>query len=228
MNMKKINLTYLLLLAMALHLSACSQKENKPMLPKTVTPTENTELTETITTESETSYDTLLPYPIFNNITNVEEVNQMVVDYVTQLQDYNNFENALNLNYEIMYQDENYISIYFTGNITSGAYPRLFKATLNIDINQICRLTLNDITQLDDDFNLAFTEAAESVELKLGVSVIPDNILEMLPLTDYDGKFDYQSYFTSEEVVIIVSAIHAAGDYVIIRIPNITIHTHLI
>ncbi|WP_066869599.1 hypothetical protein [Clostridium mediterraneense] len=196
---------------------------------------ENTSSKKESASKTEENLSKRIPYPTFNNINNKDKVNEVVLNYVKKLDSlYNsNGEATLNINYQIMFQNNKYISIYFSGDINSptAAYPSKFRSTLNINIEKGSLMRLNEIANINEKFIDILNKAVESKFQSLGVQA-PDNLkLEnlnsLLQQTDSSSTSEAQSYFTSNEVVLILSVPHAIGDYIEINIPRSSIENYI-
>lgn len=196
---------------------------------------ENTSTKEPSSNKTEDNLSKRIPYPIFNNINNKDKVNELILNYVKKLDSlYNsNDEARLNINYQITFQNNKYISIYFSGDINSpdAAYPSKFRSTLNINIEKGSVMRLNEIANINEKFIDVFNKAVESKFQSLGVQA-PDNLkLEnlnnLLQQADSSYTSEAQSYFTSNEVVVILSVPHAIGDYIEINIPRSSIENYI-
>lgn len=160
-----------------------------------------------------------LKYPVFNNIANTKNVNALVEQFIRKI---SNSHNYLDMDYKIMYQDKNFISIYFNGNINSPslAYPSKFKATLNINIDSATQLKLNNLVNFDSNFIKKFKEALISTCNSNGfeASTVFDleNLNDLLNRADNNGTYlsDVQSYYNANQFNIILSVPHALGDYI--------------
>lgn len=184
--------------------------------------------------ESQADIESNIQYPVFTNIANEEQVNQLILDYINQIETRYNADDSLTLSisYQIMFQNERYISIYFSGDVEGAAYPRPFKATLNIDLVQVSRAALNNIVNLNDNFINIFSDAAqtkfESIDVNMSDVMSLDSIKETLEQADIMFDSDVQSYFTCDEVVIILGVSHVMGDYIEISIPFTSIENYII
>ena len=174
-----------------------------------------------------------ITYPSFQGITNEQQVNQLILSYVTELDNLYNYDDSstLTASYQIMFQNDHYLSIYFTGDISGGAYPSVFKSTLNIDLTKASKLPLSHIVNLDSHFIDMTTTAFQEQFNSIGVTMedaLPLGLQDKLENADSEITADIQSYFTSNEVVIILSVQHALGDYITIKIPKTSIENFLI
>lgn len=160
-----------------------------------------------------------MKYPVFNNIANTKNVNTLVEQFIRKI---SNSHNYLDMDYKIMYQDKNFISIYFNGNISSPslAYPSKFKATLNINIGTGTQLKLNNLVNFDSNFIKKFKEALISTCNSNGfeASTVFDleNLNDLLNRADDNGTYlsDVQSYYNANQLNIVLSVPHALGDYI--------------
>ncbi len=196
---------------------------------------ENTSTKEPSPNKTEDNLSKRIPYPTFNNINNKDKVNELILNYVKKLDSlYNsNDEVRLNINYQIAFQNNKYISIYFSGDINSpdAAYPSKFSSTLNINIEKGSTMCLSEIANINEKFIDVFNKAVESKFQSLGVQA-PDNLkLEnlnnLLQQADSSYTSEAQSYFTSNEVVVILSVPHVIGDYIEINIPRSSIENYI-
>lgn len=187
-----------------------------------------------VTEELKGDIESNIPYPVFTNIENEEQVNQLILDYIKQIEiEYMADDSlTLNINYQIMFQNEQYISIFFSGDVRGAAYPRPFKTTLNIDLTNASRIALNQIVNLNDDFISIFSGEAqvqfESIGVDLADVMSLDNLKETLEQADIIVDSDVQSYFTSAEVVIILGVSHVMGDYIEVSIPFTSIENYIL
>ncbi|WP_099205362.1 hypothetical protein [Scatolibacter rhodanostii] len=175
----------------------------------------------------------VIPYPLFSTTLNAEQVNLLVENYVTKMENLYVAENVSleNVTYEIMFQNEKYISLYYTGTITSPdlPYPSVFKTTLNIDINTGTAIGLNQIASIDEAFLALLAEKLEKQFQVMGINLSDvtsiDQLKSQLQLADINGDYfsDIQSYFTADEVGIILSVPHVLGDYITVTLPNTSI-----
>lgn len=196
---------------------------------------ENTSTKEPSSNKTEDNLSKRIPYPIFNSINNKDKVNELILNYVKKLDSlYNsNDEARLNINYQIAFQNNKYISIYFSGDINSpdAAYPSKFSSTLNINIEKGSVMRLNEIANINEKFIDVFNKAVESKFQSLGVQALDnlklENLKNLLQQADSSYTSEAQSYFTSNEVVVILSVPHAIGDYIEINIPRFSIENYI-
>lgn len=195
---------------------------------------ENGKLTETSSKEKDQKSNIKIPYPTFNNINNKDKVNELVLNYIKNIDNlYNNDGTSLNINYQVMFQNNKYISIYFSGDINSStaAYPSKFRSTLNINVEKVSRMTLTEVANINEKFINTFSKSLESKFESLGAQMPdtfkPKNLNTLLHQADNNAISDVQSYFTSNEVVIILSVPHAIGDYIEVRIPKSSIDSYI-
>lgn len=160
-----------------------------------------------------------LKYPIFKNITNSDNVNNLISDFIGTIS--NSYDN-LNMNYKITYQDENFVSIYFNGDIKSTdlPYPSKFKATLNINIGAGTTLKLSNLISFDSAFTENFKQKLinKGNEVGFDASTIFDleNLTTLLNKSDNNNNniSDIQSYYDGKNLNVILSVPHALGDYI--------------
>lgn len=181
------------------------------------------------------SNDTIPPIslPILSNTKNNEQVNELILDYVCGLDSFYNEDDlsALTASHQIMFQSENYVSIYFSGTLKGGAYQSAFKSTLNINANQVSRMTLSQIVNVNEEFIKLVTSAVDEQLKAIGTdidTVFPSGIKNELSHADSNSLSDVQSYFTSNEIGIIFSVQHAIGDYIEVRIPVSSVESYIL
>ncbi|MGL4742256.1 MAG: hypothetical protein ACRC41_15925 [Sarcina sp.] len=156
-----------------------------------------------------------LKYPTLNN----KEVDNLIDSYITKIF---KLYDGLTMDYKITYQDQKFISIHFFGNIKSEqtAYPSKFESTLNINIESAKVMKLNEVVSIDKAFVEKFKENLVKKFDSLGISAADifdlDNLEEVLNKSDATGNYlsDVQSYFTGNQINIILSVPHAIGDYI--------------
>lgn len=136
-----------------------------------------------------------------------------------------NLENiALSITYQISFQDNEYLSVKYLGDIyvKDSVYPRSIFTTINIDLNNGNRLKLRDITNIDHEF-------VEKVREKLRVCIDENQdwsvlckekleydeayIIKLFMQADAESNSDCFSYFTKDQLGISFSTAHAAGDH---------------
>lgn len=198
-------------------------EENKPSDKPVENIAPNTLKSDKSISSSENSINKI-KYPVFNNIKNDEKINKLTQDYAKKLSDiYNSSDsNSLEANYKVMYQSDKFISIQFLGNVSAetAAYPSKFQSTLNIDIEKASLVKLNEIVDIDQSFINKFKEGLISSCNSLGVNASDifnlDNLEELLSRSDNIGEYlpETQSYFTNNQLSIILTVPHALGDYI--------------
>ena len=164
-----------------------------------------------------------LKYPEFKNINNAKDANALVEEFVLKIS--NSYEH-LNMNYKIMYQNEDFISIYFEGETKSPdlAYPSKFKTTLNVNIGAGTPLRLSNLVSFDEEFINKFKEKLVSKCSEIGFEASTvfdlDNLSDLLNKSDNNNNnlSDVQSYYDGKQLNVILSVPHALGDYIEIAI----------
>lgn len=166
----------------------------------------------------------VLPQNTSKSIVNLIE--QKIYSY-WNLVNYNNSEgNYLNLKGNIMYQDDELISISINGDyyLRGAAYPKNVHDVLNIDTITVKEVSLNDfINRFEfntvDLYNqyIALKRSADKREREIAKYLEPliskSNIKEVLI-----KKADTKSYFDGNKLNIIITLPHAIGDYVIFSV----------
>lgn len=127
---------------------------------------------------------------------------------------------TLELDYEITYYSERFISIVFKGygNRTISAHPNYDTFSLNLDLDKKCKKTLSQLVEINDDFISKFENAITKTELAEFSEEIISNDIENL-LKNTDTKMSHHiSYFLGNEVIIAIYFPYVVGDYVEIHI----------
>lgn len=118
---------------------------------------------------------------------------------------------SLNINYQIIFENNKYISIYFLGDIQSPAtaYPSKLKSTLDINVEKSSTMRLNKIANINEKFIDIFNKSLKS-KFQLLSAQIPntfklDNLNTLLQQADNNDNYisEVQSYFTSNSVIIL-------------------------
>ncbi|MGL4992161.1 MAG: hypothetical protein ACRCYE_05970 [Sarcina sp.] len=170
---------------------------------------------ENLTIENNNKDDEKLKYPTFEN----EKINKLIESYIKKI---SNLYDSLDINYKIMYQDNKFISIFFFGNVNAetSAYPSKFQSTLNINIESPKIVKLNEIININEAFIGKFKEALINKLISLGLNPSDvfdlDNLGELLQKSDNITEYlpEVQSYFTKNQLTIILNVPHAIGDYI--------------
>jgi len=169
-------------------------------------------------------------YPVLTEIINEEAVNQLIKNKALKLEEqYEDFDLVfLDLNYEIMFQNSEYLSILFKGEVKSQnetypfPYPIEIKESLNIKLDQGQLIPLNQFLTIDDSFLNQVTSHLTEHFKEMGVEledVMPLGVAHEIEKANDVNNADVQFYFTSEEFTLIFSVIHALGDFIEIQLP---------
>lgn len=145
---------------------------------------------------------------------------------LSSFSDINNIEEKLSLiiDYEVLYQNENYLSIKFTGfsYLNNASYPRDIFATLNIDLKSGTRIQLKNIVNINNEFVDTIRDTLyEYIEKNPDWEVIyldklnyeNDKFMKILNQADMELKMDCFSYITPEFLGISFATSHTAGDH---------------
>lgn len=186
-------------------------------------------------TDTDDKLNTKIPYPTFNDINNKDTVNSLILDYIKKLDKLYNSDtdSSLDINYKIMFKNNKYISLYFSGNIisTTAAYPSKFNSTLNINIEKAKTMRLDQIIKINDKFINTFNTLVEAKFKSLNIEVPHnfkiENLKQLLQSSDTDSEYisDVQSYFSKDNIIVILSVPHAIGDYIEISVPISSVDT---
>ncbi len=128
---------------------------------------------------------------------------------------------TLTIEYEISYQNNNFLSVCYKGYVyqQGAAYPRSLFTTLNIDIKEGKRIKLGDMVNLDYDFLQKVEEGLYSyIDKNPDWAVVyrqelNNDILDELLNADYELGADCNSYITNENLGIRFLTQHVAGDH---------------
>lgn len=153
---------------------------------------------------------------------------------------------TLPLNYQIAWMGENLLSIQFEGlsNIKGAPYPCHLFFTVNIDMSKGCKLRLNDMITIDEDFvaKIRNKEVKSLHTSRLnGESVLGGHGTEISTINDTIARFadadsisakdyyrsDIETYFTPTALGISVQIPHAWGDHAEFEIKYKDIANHL-
>lgn len=185
-----------------------------------------------VITEKFTKGDAIvISYPIITGLSDSstqQRVNNLLkTEAFSEFTDYSkdqgiNIEDlALSMEYEISYQNNNFLSVCYKGYVylQGAAYPRSLFTTVNIDMNEGKRIKLSDMVNLDYELVQKVEE-----ELYSYIDKNPDwavvyrqelnnDLLDELVNTDYELGADCNSYFTNQYLGLRFSTQHAAGDH---------------
>lgn len=186
--MKKFTLKiWLLGIIGVLLLGACRQGESQPIQMSEASQ-ESTEV-EAVSGASVTRrfYQEQIPYPHFTNIANAEAINNAILSYLGELSQRLIFDEGTSLDYALLFENADFISIIFEGSTIHGTYPRAVKESLNLNLREIVFTQplgelLIEISQ-DDSSKGQFVFTSEDLTLYLSVQHALGDYLEIrLPL----------------------------------------------
>ena len=131
----------------------------------------------------------------------------------------------LELDYAITYANEQFISIIITGMayVKPSAHPTQILFTINIDLEDVSRILLRDVYEIDNEFLNVYKEAFRSEEPER--SKILDNYeygddFLLDDLMQSDSLFvAVQTYFTDDSLGISLPVAFVIGGHVEIEIP---------
>lgn len=179
-----------------------------------------------------------VPYPVFQHINNAPQVNQLIQDYMKIYEDLypKNEISKLEMQYQVTFQNQQYISILFFGEVKfhDSAYPTKVKSTLTVDTIRVKRVTLPQLIQISDAFINRMIEQSNKSFQAVGTTVLDvfskDELKQAFASADrHHGYFPtIQSYLKEKEMIVIMSVPHALGDYVTVSLPYEVIEPYLI
>ncbi|NFO05521.1 DUF4163 domain-containing protein [Clostridium botulinum] len=139
----------------------------------------------------------------------------------------------LNVNYDVKFKNEKYISIVYKGevNVKGTAYPSSIFYTTNVDLESGNIISLSDYSNVKDILNklkdpknikvIAENDELASAQKDFILNIGNDNLINMVKNADFhevntkiespkDGAY---SYFDKDGVVISLQVNHAIGDH---------------
>lgn len=169
---------------------------------------------------------------------NLEKINEMIknealkkaVEYEQDADDeYDLGHVTLEINYEIKYFSESYISITFKRDFTArrAAHPTSLFYTLNIDLKKAKHIKLGDMANVDEYFVRCFRKAIKDRQktnpypaaYDYFTDISDKRILEYLKSSDcLKNHCETFSYFTYNQICIVYTVPHSIGDYTIVEI----------
>lgn len=226
--MKK--LCMILTLLLVLTISGCSDKNSyKDPNDKTSKDDDRAEATSKYDIVKETFINDkiIINYPQISNLNDEDKqkkINELIkVEALKIQEDYKVDISNLNLNmdYEIMYNGSDLLSIYYSGlaMIKNAAYPINEINTTNIDMEKVQLLTLSDVVTIDDDFINKFKEGkykAYSEDLNLESAGALNDALNSFEGNELMENFKQNIanfYFTNDSLVVSADVIHVMGDH---------------
>jgi len=152
-----------------------------------------------------------------------------------------NLTGEVNIEFRIIYRDDNYITAQFIGSIfcEGCVYPPRVLWPVMVDIKNETRLTLTDIVRIDDRFvelvfnelQRVFSEIGEGIDYvnnSYPVKKRKDILQEVDVFVENNYSPDIMSYFNANELVICFYVGKAFGQYRCIALPLSEILTMII
>ncbi|NFN95606.1 DUF4163 domain-containing protein [Clostridium botulinum] len=139
----------------------------------------------------------------------------------------------LNVNYDVKFKNEKYISIVYRGevNVEGAAYPSSIFYTTNVDLESGNIIRLSDYFNVDDILNelkdpknikvIAENDELAAAQKEFILNIGNDKLISMLKNADFhqvNGKIEspkegVYSYLHKDSVVISLQVNHAIGDH---------------
>ena len=165
-----------------------------------------------------------ISYPVFEGIETKETVNQVVLNFVDQLEGtYSSYNTHLKANYVIMHYGTRLASVLFTGQVDGVRGIQPFRSTLNINMENGSRLQLNDLVLLDGDFiDIVYKQLKSKLQSRKGdiTTLFPTGIEDIINQADYHMDSPIHSYFTPYEIGLIFKVPEEFGSYITVIVPN--------
>ncbi|WP_312649907.1 PdaC/SigV domain-containing protein [Aminipila sp.] len=236
--MKKYNVALILILALSLCLSGCSQNKAPSEDTKKEVQKENTKKIETmyeLKSERFKDKDVIINYPQLINLTDTsaqEKINEMIKNkaflaYNEMVKQGEPF--SYELKYDVKYSSPELLSIRFNDyvNFTQSAHPSNSVETLNIDIKNQKVIKLSDFVNINEGFVDLFKNGKYLSPYPDQTPELMESIKNILDETDTKGWIDLlknadsfdiysgnqYSYLTKDSLVIVISVPHVMGDY---------------
>ncbi|MHC1722344.1 MAG: DUF4163 domain-containing protein [Aminipila sp.] len=236
--MKKYKISLIVVLALSLCLSGCSQNKAPSEDTKKEVQKEYTKQTETmyeLKTETFNDKDASINYPQLINLTDTsaqEKINEIIKkqaflaynEVVKQGEEF-----TYDLKYDVKYSSPELLSIRFNDyiNFTQSAHPSNSVATLNIDIKNQKVIKLSDLVNINEGFVDLFKNGKYLSPYPDEPPQLMESIKNILNETDTKGWIDLlknadsfdiysgspYSYLTKDSLVIVISVPHFMGDY---------------
>jgi hypothetical protein len=144
----------------------------------------------------------------------------------------------IDVDFEIIYNDDNYIAAWFGGHVTFETYPSLDRVVwpIKVDIRNKRRLILNDIVRIDKPFVArVFKELADMFREELDSNVNDfytiKELKDLLIKADVFENGDPPSitcYFNASELVINFAVPKNCGSFRVIELPLSEIRANII
>lgn len=139
----------------------------------------------------------------------------------------------LNVNYDVKFKNEKYISIVYEGevNVNGTAYPSSIFYTTNVDLESSNIIRLSDYSNVNDILNklkdpknikvIAENDELAAAQKDFILNIGNDNLINMVKNADFhevntkieSPKDGVYSYFDKDGIVISLQVNHAIGDH---------------
>ncbi len=166
------------------------------------------------------------------NITLEQQINEFLKREILQfVHQYENGDATLEIDYGVMTDTQDTLSILYTGYYSGGAYPSHLLFTTNIDLRTGEKIRLFDKVSINEDFIKKFNHApyiirenptSPNEEISLAVKEYLNQITQeelikafkQADLTDMtDNAYGVYSYFQDGALVISIQVPHVIGDH---------------
>lgn len=161
-------------------------------------------------------FDEKIYYPVITNTSKEIEINKSIVGKIDELSNSYDFDLNANSDYKIV-TNENYISIVFTAEIHSGAYPRKIVSTLNLNPDNGKQYALDQIIKIDSQSLSLLFNTVEKKFKALGTSYEEQFSVPFESLINADTSTVYseiQYALDNQSLILFLNVRHAIGDYI--------------
>ena len=217
--MKKFLKIFAAFLATILFLSSCFNSSNSPDAKENIAQDVFENHTQNISSPQK---NMLIEYPKMKNGENKasfvnEAITAVVDDFINQW-DESLLEGELSveLKYKITYYSQDFLSIVFYGygNCTTAAHPIYDTFTLNLDLLNEKKVSLSQVVEINDNFKADFREAVDKIEYTdIADEILSYDMETFLKSVDIESSTTY-SYFSEDEITIIVHFPYVVNDRV--------------
>lgn len=160
-----------------------------------------------------------------------QQINEVIKEDVSLfMNDYKDPDASLNMDYKIMLQNDEILSIVYTGDysFTGGMYPSHFLFTTNIDMKTGEKIKLTDRFVIDEAFIDSFKQSpyidreenqSNYMEKKAAVTeyVFRQDLLEAFKNADQPSfvknLYGVYTYYTEDALIISIQVPHVLGDH---------------
>lgn len=172
-----------------------------------------------------------ISFPQLSGSKDIELQNKMNI--ILKEEAFREYQNSIDFfmskKYEIIYQDEQTISVIYSGYAynKNAAYPRDTFTTINIDLQTGNRIRLKDIVKVDDGFVIKLRETLKSYIDKNPdwepvyserLNSSDEYLLNLMLEADSEKSGDCFSYLTEDYLGLSFSTSHVAGDHFEIKV----------